>query len=181
MLYILLIYIAGPAVSNLDRDLLRDVSSKLDMVLINQHRILNEIVPGEGILQRPENCPPLPLRDEDSFKAFNEFLKDKIAYSQFVSAVELSVFLFKNLLQQIDSSYIVNINFFVFLRSVILVQTLMILISGMLLLVSCPSYCTTSLQDKLAGKELEDPKFLFMNLKLRKLYFVSIYNVMLTL
>ncbi|KMQ83766.1 ancient domain protein 2, partial [Lasius niger] len=74
----------GPVVSNLDRDLLRDVSSKLDMVLMNQRRILNEIFPGEAVIERPENCPPLPLRDERSFQTFNKFLKDKIAFSQFL-------------------------------------------------------------------------------------------------
>lgn len=79
----------GPVVSNLDRDLLRDISSKLDILLINQRRILNEIFPGEAIVERPENCPPLPLRDEKSFKEFNKFLKNKIAYSQFVSAANL--------------------------------------------------------------------------------------------
>lgn len=72
--------------SNLDRDLLRDVSSKLDIVLTQQRRILNEIFPGEAVLERPENLPPLPLRDEESFAAFNEFLKNKIAFSQFVSS-----------------------------------------------------------------------------------------------
>ncbi|XP_011859103.1 PREDICTED: uncharacterized protein LOC105556615 [Vollenhovia emeryi] len=70
----------GPVVSNLDRDLLRDVSSKLDIVLINQRRILNEIFSGETVIERPENCP-LPLRDEKSFQAFDEFLNDKIAFS----------------------------------------------------------------------------------------------------
>lgn len=76
----------GPVVSNLDRDLLRDVSSKLDIVLINQRRILNEIFPEEAVIERPENCPPpLPLRDEKSFQTFNEFLKDKIAFSQFIN------------------------------------------------------------------------------------------------
>lgn len=80
--------------SNLDRDLLRDVSSKLDMVLIQQRRILNEIFPGEAVLERPENFPPLPLRDEESLEAFNEFLKNKIAYSQFVSSAKFFRFLF---------------------------------------------------------------------------------------
>lgn len=80
---------SGPAVSNLDRDLLRDVSSKLDILLIQLGRILNEIFPGETVLERPENCPPLPLRDEESFELFNEFLKDKNAYSQFVSSTKL--------------------------------------------------------------------------------------------
>ncbi|XP_011877677.1 PREDICTED: uncharacterized protein LOC105567420 [Vollenhovia emeryi] len=81
----------GPVVSNLDRDLLRDVSSKLDIVLINQRRILNEIFPGETVIERPENCPPLPLRDEKSFQAFNEFLNDKIAFSQFVSYLNVRI------------------------------------------------------------------------------------------
>jgi len=54
---------------------------------MNQRRILNEIFPGETIVERLENCPPLPLRDEKSFESFNEFLKNKIAYFQFVSAV----------------------------------------------------------------------------------------------
>ncbi|XP_025154646.1 uncharacterized protein LOC112588554 [Harpegnathos saltator] len=75
----------GPVVSNLDRDLLRDISSKLDILLMNQRCILNEIFPGEATVERPENCPPLPLRDKKSFEEFNEFLKNKIAYSQFVS------------------------------------------------------------------------------------------------
>lgn len=69
--------------------MLRDVSSKLDIVLINQRRILNEIFPGEAVIERPENCPPLPLRDERSFQTYNEYLKDKIAFSQFVSIVDL--------------------------------------------------------------------------------------------
>lgn len=56
---------------------------------MNQRRILNEIFPDEAIVERPENCPPLPLRDEKSFEAFNEFLKSKIAFSQFVSAADL--------------------------------------------------------------------------------------------
>lgn len=56
---------------------------------MNQRRILNEIFPGEATLDRPENCPPLPLRDEKSFEAFNEFLESKIAFSQFVSMVDL--------------------------------------------------------------------------------------------
>lgn len=42
----------------LDGDLLRNMSSKLDIVLMNQRRILNEIFPGEAIIERPENCPP---------------------------------------------------------------------------------------------------------------------------
>ncbi|XP_036148953.1 uncharacterized protein LOC118647689 [Monomorium pharaonis] len=75
----------GSVVSNLDRDLLRNVSSKLDIVLMNQRRILNEIFPGEAILDRPKNCPPLPLPDEKSFEEFNEFLENKVAFSQFVS------------------------------------------------------------------------------------------------
>lgn len=85
---------AGPVVSNLDRDLLRDVSSKLDIMLMNQRRILNEIFPDEAVVERPENCPPLPLRDEQSFEAFNEFLKNKIAFSQFVSAANFFGYLF---------------------------------------------------------------------------------------
>lgn len=51
---------------------------------------------------------------------------------------------------------------------------LMILISGMLLLVSCPSYCIMSWQDKLAGKGLEEWKSLYMEQGLRRLCFVSI-------
>ncbi|KAL6419469.1 hypothetical protein ACFW04_013851 [Cataglyphis niger] len=75
----------------LDRDLLRNMSSKLDIMLMNQRRILNEIFPGEAIIERPENCSPrLPLRDEKSFEAFNNCLKYKIAYSQFVNATKLS-------------------------------------------------------------------------------------------
>ncbi|XP_071567209.1 uncharacterized protein [Temnothorax nylanderi] len=75
----------GPVVSNLDRDLLRDVSSKLDIVLMNQRRIINKIFPGEAIVERPENCPPPSIARWKSFEAFNEFLKIKIAFSQFVS------------------------------------------------------------------------------------------------
>lgn len=55
----------------------------------------------------------------------------------------------------------------------------MTLISGMLLLVSCPSYCTMSFQDKLAGKELEEWKSLFMEQGLRRLCFVSVSIVCL--
>ncbi|XP_025161368.1 uncharacterized protein LOC112590053 [Harpegnathos saltator] len=60
----------GPVVSNLDRDLLRDISSKLDILLMIERCILNEIFPGEAIVEEPENCPPLPLRDEKSFEEF---------------------------------------------------------------------------------------------------------------
>lgn len=88
--FLLLIYIfTGPVVSNLDRDLLRNISSKLDVLLFNQRRILNEIFPGEVTIERPENLPPLPLRDERSFEAFNEFLENKIAFSQFVSVADI--------------------------------------------------------------------------------------------
>lgn len=71
---------------------------------MNQRRILNEIFPSEAVVGRPENYPPLPLRDERSFEAFNEFLKNKIAYSQFVSSANLFGFLY--LLQYINSSFI---------------------------------------------------------------------------
>ena len=85
-----MIYVsAGPTVSNLDRDLLRNVSSKLDMVLMHQRCILSEIFPGEAIVDRPENCPPLPLREEKSFEEFNTFLKNKFAFTEFVSTVNL--------------------------------------------------------------------------------------------
>lgn len=49
---------------------------------------MSEIFPGEAVIERPENCPPLPLRDEKSFQTFNEFLKDKVVFSQFVSIID---------------------------------------------------------------------------------------------
>lgn len=55
----------------------REVSSKLDIVIINQERLNRCIMPGEKVVKRPNKLPPLPLRTETELIEMEQFLSEE--------------------------------------------------------------------------------------------------------
>lgn len=62
-------------------ELLQDISSKQDIILINQQRLISSLMPEEEAVVRPKGLPPLPLQNEDAFKAFETFLEEELHFT----------------------------------------------------------------------------------------------------
>ena len=54
----------------------KEVSSKIDVVLMNQGKLNHALLPHEKRTQRPDNSPNLPLSTVEELKVFEQFLKD---------------------------------------------------------------------------------------------------------
>ncbi|KAK3929696.1 Nucleolar MIF4G domain-containing protein 1-like protein [Frankliniella fusca] len=65
--------------------MLQEISSKVDVLTMNQQRILANIAPEEEMLIRPHDLPPLPLRTNDDFMKFEDFLREETAFSRVCS------------------------------------------------------------------------------------------------
>lgn len=75
------------AVQLVKAELLQEVSSKVDIILINQERILRKLFPGEQAVIRPKNLPQLPLQTHEAFNAFQKFLQNDINFNATVSII----------------------------------------------------------------------------------------------
>ncbi|XP_071580300.1 uncharacterized protein [Temnothorax nylanderi] len=62
-------------------ELLQEVSSKIDILLINQERILRKLFPGEQAVVRPKNLLQLPLQTHEAFNSFQKFLQNDINFN----------------------------------------------------------------------------------------------------
>lgn len=74
------------AVQLVNVELLQEMSSKIDILLINQERILRKLFPGEQAVVRPKNLPQLPLQTHEAFNAFQKFLQNDINFNAIVSS-----------------------------------------------------------------------------------------------
>lgn len=75
------------AVQLVKAELLQEMSNKVDILLINQEKILRKLFPGEQALVRPKNLPQLPLQTHDAFNAFEKFLQNDTNFNAAVSIV----------------------------------------------------------------------------------------------
>lgn len=58
-----------------------DVSSKLDVVIMNQVSLNRHLLPEQAIISRPSNLPPLPLNDMKRLEEFEKFISKDINLS----------------------------------------------------------------------------------------------------
>lgn len=64
-----------------------ELSSKLDIVLLNQARLFAMLAPEEEYIERPSNLPPIPLKTLDDFYEFEKFLCTPVNSDGLVSEV----------------------------------------------------------------------------------------------
>lgn len=67
--------------------MLESLSSKMDMLLLNQAVIMKAVAPQQGILTRPENLPALPLKVAEDVSRFAEFLADAANFNAVVRII----------------------------------------------------------------------------------------------
>ncbi|XP_032675726.1 uncharacterized protein LOC116846249 isoform X2 [Odontomachus brunneus] len=65
-------------------ELLQEISSKLDFVMMNTTKILTHLAPEESLLLRPNNLPALPLKSVNEYETFEEFLNNSTNFSAVV-------------------------------------------------------------------------------------------------
>lgn len=75
------------AVQLVKAELLQEMSSKIDILLINQEKILRKLFPEELTVIRLKNLPPLPLRTHEAFNAFENFLQNDMNFNATVSII----------------------------------------------------------------------------------------------
>lgn len=63
----------------------REVSSKLDIVIMNQERLNRFIMPTEKVVKRPSKLPPLPIKTERELTEMEQFLSEENNLSATVS------------------------------------------------------------------------------------------------
>lgn len=66
-------------------ELMTSVSSKMDVQALNSQRVLTSLLPEEEIIVTPADLPALPLKDEESFNQFEDFLSNELAFTRMVS------------------------------------------------------------------------------------------------
>ncbi|XP_043276023.1 uncharacterized protein [Venturia canescens] len=62
-------------------ELLQEINSKLDFVMIQNQRILKKLYPEEAALTKPKNFLSLPLQSEEDFQNFEKFLEIEVNIS----------------------------------------------------------------------------------------------------
>lgn len=75
------------AVQLVEAELLQEVNSKTDIILIHQERILRKRFPGEQAVVWPKNLPQLPLQTHKAYNAFQKFLQNNINFNAVVSII----------------------------------------------------------------------------------------------
>lgn len=65
-------------------ELVENLSSKVDVQTLNMQRVITNLMPEEEVIVTPANLPPLPLKDEKAFDAFEEFLTDEVSFTRMV-------------------------------------------------------------------------------------------------
>ncbi|XP_029174575.1 uncharacterized protein LOC114943164 isoform X2 [Nylanderia fulva] len=60
---------------------LDDMSSKLDVIIMNQANLNKCLIPEQAIITRPSNLPPLPLNDMKNLEEFDKFLSKDVNLS----------------------------------------------------------------------------------------------------
>ncbi|XP_036144415.1 uncharacterized protein LOC118646615 [Monomorium pharaonis] len=76
---------SGSSVEMVKMELLHELNSKLDFIMIQNQRLMKKLYPEEIALKRPNNFPSLPLQSEDDFENFEKFLQSEI---NFISTVD---------------------------------------------------------------------------------------------
>ncbi|XP_036146886.1 uncharacterized protein LOC118644169 isoform X2 [Monomorium pharaonis] len=76
---------SGSSVEMVKMELLHELNSKLDFIMIQNQRLMKKLYPEEIALKRPNNVPSLPLQSEDDFENFEKFLQSEI---NFISTVD---------------------------------------------------------------------------------------------
>ncbi|XP_071579695.1 uncharacterized protein [Temnothorax nylanderi] len=59
-------------------ELLHELNSKLDFIMIQNQRIIKQLYPEEAALKKPKDFPSLPLQSKDDFNNFEKFLQTEI-------------------------------------------------------------------------------------------------------
>lgn len=67
------------------------LSSKIDVVLMNQGKILKYLAPQQSIVVRPDNLPALPLTALEDVDQFEEFLSCPANFNAVVSIVYILI------------------------------------------------------------------------------------------
>lgn len=62
-----------------------ELSSKVDVTIMNQTRLNRSLLPAEKRIIRPSDLPALPVYTEDDLKAMERFLEDESNLSAMVS------------------------------------------------------------------------------------------------
>ncbi|XP_024870579.1 uncharacterized protein LOC112453838 isoform X1 [Temnothorax curvispinosus] len=60
---------------------LEDISSKLDVIIMNQENLNRSLLPEKSVINRPSNLPSLPLSDIKSLEEFEKFLSKDVNLS----------------------------------------------------------------------------------------------------
>ncbi|XP_071629100.1 uncharacterized protein [Temnothorax longispinosus] len=60
---------------------LEDISSKLDVIIMNQENLNRSLLPEKSVINRPSNLPFLPLSDIKSLEEFEKFLSKDVNLS----------------------------------------------------------------------------------------------------
>lgn len=68
---------------------MEDISSKLDVVIMNQVNLNRSLLPEQAVISRPSNLPPLPLNDIKSLEEFEKFISKDVNLSAAVSNILL--------------------------------------------------------------------------------------------
>ncbi|XP_034236490.1 uncharacterized protein LOC117642416 [Thrips palmi] len=71
--------------------LISELSSKVDMVLLNQARLFSLLAPEEEFVERPPNLPPTPLKSVKAFSEFEVFLTKPVNADTLVTHLKLCV------------------------------------------------------------------------------------------
>jgi len=65
-------------------EMLEELSSKVDHLGRNQQSMIKILTPGDAPPDFPDGLPSLPLRSEEAFNRFNDFLADRAAFTSTV-------------------------------------------------------------------------------------------------
>lgn len=66
---------------------LDEISSKLDVTIMNQANFNKCLLPEQAIINRPSNLSPLPLSDIESLEEFEKFISEDINLSAAVNNI----------------------------------------------------------------------------------------------
>ncbi|KAK3928713.1 Diacylglycerol kinase gamma [Frankliniella fusca] len=78
-------------ISRVKMNMLSELSSKVDVVLLNQARLFALLAPEEDFVERPPNLPHTPLKNLDAYHEFEEFLSEPVNADALVSHLKISV------------------------------------------------------------------------------------------
>lgn len=91
--------LSHPDLTSLKTDILeckkeiRRVSSKLDISIMNQEKLCHFIIPGEKVIKRPSEMPPLPINTLEDLDRMEKFLANDCNLIDAVSTIYFQIIL----------------------------------------------------------------------------------------